>query len=503
MTISARPLTELITQAGPRLPLLPPVPGESVLVSGITQDSREVRPGYVFAAIQGAQYNGEDYIPQAITAGAAAILCRPDAAPERSDTPVLLTEQPRQALSMLAGALYLPDPPQVTAVTGTNGKTSTAEFIRQFQELLGYPALSIGTMGVRSQQALDELPEMAENTSPEPVAFVRLLAEAKRQGIAHVACEASSHGLDQCRLDGIRPDVAVFTSFTQDHLDYHGDMEAYFAAKARLFRELLNDGGQAVCCTDQPDIAALASELALEGKQVWRYGSPDGGSVDVAIEQIIATSHGQHVGINAAGERYTLSLPFHGAFQAYNVMAAMLAVSVQTQTPLADLVALCQRLQPIRGRLELVGTNVAGAPVLIDYAHTPDALERALTSLRPATRNKLHVVFGCGGERDTGKRATMGEIAARLADVTTITDDNPRSEDPGQIRAAILTHCPGAYEMAERAQAIRDAISRLQDGDTLLIAGKGHETYQIIGNERLPFDDAEIVRETLREVDAS
>ncbi len=493
-------LTELLSTLSEELrPVAYPERIGEVYVDGLTQDSRQVTPGMLFAAIPGAVHSGEDHIDAVIGAGAIAILCRESAReriPDHYQGIVLTVPEPRRVLSHLAAAYYRPQPPGMVAVTGTDGKTSTAEFIRQLWELLGHKALSIGTMGLVSDTVLRDMPALSENTSPETVTFFQSLACACEQGIYYAVCEASSHGLSQYRMDGVSLKATVFTSFSQDHLDYHGTMDAYFAAKARLFKELLDDDHPAILCQDYPEIAALAGELRARRRQVITYGTQG----DMAIRSVTPIPSGQHVVLMYEDEEYEMNLPVFGAFQVYNICAAMLAVAATTRTHPAELVAFCSRLSTIRGRLELVGKTQEGALIFIDYAHTPGALEKALSTLRPYAGHQLHAVFGCGGDRDRDKRPKMGRVAAELTDAVIITDDNPRTEDPDVIRAEILVGCPGAKNIADRREAIDEAIRGLQAGDVLLIAGKGHENYQIIGTTKYHSDDAEIVADILGEM---
>ncbi len=494
----AKPLTDLVAPFEEMLSLSVPdsIDSRHIFITHITQDSRSVTPGCIFAAIQGTHHNGEDYIADAVTQGASAILCRPELAASLSlPCPVIATDNPRQAVSILAAQLYTPQPPYTIAVTGTDGKTSVAEFTRQFWELLDIRAASIGTLGLKTRHIIPELPTLSDNTTPEPATLHHALSVACAHGVLHVACEASSHGLDQHRLDGMAPQAAIFTSFTQDHLDYHHDMDSYFAAKARLFHELLADDGLAVLCSDYADIARLADTLRQQGKQVITYGT----SGDAVMSSITPIPSGQHLQLQYDDQHYHIHLPVFGTFQAYNIVAAMLAVSYVTRVHVAELIALCEKLHTIPGRLELTGTTRNGALIFVDYAHTPGALEKALQTLQPYVRNQLHVVFGCGGDRDTGKRPQMGSVAAKATPYIILTDDNPRTEDPDTIRADIATGCPDAQQISNRREAIRTAIDRLQAGDVLLIAGKGHETYQIIGSTRHHFSDAQTVQDVLGE----
>lgn len=451
--------------------------------------------GFLFAAIKGASHNGEDYIKNAVKAGTVAILCSKSS--RHLVPPYIITlesEDPKRALAKLAAAFYHPQPETLVAVTGTDGKTSTAEFTRQLWECCDVKAVSIGTLGLKSAHRLEGLPALSLNTTPEPVAFYHTLHMASQQGINHIVCEASSHGIEQGRLEGIAAKCAIFTSFTQDHLDYHGSIEEYFIAKAGLFERLMAVDGLAILCSDYAHIATLAQKLRSVGKRVITYGLQG----DVNVCRITALPQGQEVELEYDGRKHTLALPIYGAFQVSNVIAATLAVAYTLNLSFEHVAAYWPHLTTIRGRLELVGTTAKGALIFVDYAHTAGALEKALTTLRDYTSHRLHVVFGCGGDRDALKRPMMGAVAERLADVVIVTDDNPRTEDAASIRAAVLRACPRALEIADRATAIAKAINALQPKDVLLIAGKGHEDYQIIGTTYYPFDDAAVVRDLLQ-----
>ncbi len=463
--------------------------GDDPIITAITQDSRQVSEGTLFAAIQGSAANGEDYIEQATGKGAAAILCRTEIAEQIQDIPVIAADNPRQALSQLAARFHQPQPEHIVAITGTDGKTSTAEFVRQFWELSGHPAMSVGTLGLKAERALKDMPPLSDNTTPEPVTFYQAIANAAKQGIHHLVCEASSHGLEQHRLDGLAANAAIFTSFSQDHLDYHATMEEYFDAKARLFHDLLKADGAAILCSDYPEITALATRLP--------YAITYGKQGDVSINSITPKADGQQVTLSYQGEHHIFHTNIFGEFQVYNIIAAMLAVSESCDIAFHELLTHCNQLKPIKGRLELVGTTPKGALIFIDYAHTAGALGKALETLRPYAKGSLHLVFGCGGDRDTAKRAQMGAVASEQADFSIVTDDNPRTEAPAPIRAAIMEACPDALEIGDRREAIHTAIRSLKSGDVLLIAGKGHEDYQIIGTTKHHFDDAEVARASL------
>jgi UDP-N-acetylmuramoyl-L-alanyl-D-glutamate--2,6-diaminopimelate ligase len=460
----------------------------SLEITGVTSDSRRVAPGYLFAAIPGSRADGRAFIADAVSHGAAAVLAPegtvwPPGVPPR---PLILDPEPRQRLAQLAAALAGLQPRVVVAVTGTNGKTSTVEFLRQIWRAGGKPAASLGTLGLTAD-GFDPGPGL---TTPDPVTLAQTLATLVRAGIQHAAMEASSHGLDQFRLDGLRLAGGAFTNLTRDHLDYHGSEAAYRAAKLRLFAALLPAGAPAIASSemDPPTLAALrqiAAQRRLELRTVGETGSA------IRLVSTALRPEGQVLFVEAAGRRHEVALNLPGRFQADNaLMAAALAVALGERDVLDRLGAL----RGVRGRLELAARLPNGAAVYVDYAHTPDALERLLTALRPHADGKLHVVFGAGGDRDPGKRPLMGAAAARLADVAIVTDDNPRSENPADIRAAVLAACPGGREVGDRARAIADALNGLGPGDVLAVAGKGHEQGQTIGDTVIPFDDVDVVR---------
>jgi UDP-N-acetylmuramoyl-L-alanyl-D-glutamate--2,6-diaminopimelate ligase len=465
-----------------------PATAGGVEIAGITADSRHVAPGYLFAALPGSRQDGRAYIADAVTRGAVAVLAPqgtvwPPGVPPR---PLLEDPEPRRRLAQLAAALAGAQPRVAVAVTGTNGKTSTVEFLRQLWAADGKPAASLGTLGLIAP-GFDPGTAL---TTPDPVSLAEALARLARAGIQHAAMEASSHGLDQFRLDGVHLAAAAFTNLTRDHLDYHRSLDAYRAAKLRLFAELLPAGAPAVASGDM-DAATLSAlaDIAARRRLDLRTVGEAGRTIRIVAVRPIAD--GQFLRLDAAGVRRELVLPLPGRFQADNaLMAAALAGALGERDALDRLAGL----RGVRGRLQLAARLPNGAAVYIDYAHTPDALQRLLTALRPHTANRLHVVFGAGGDRDRGKRPLMGDAAARLADVAIVTDDNPRSEDPAAIRAAILAACPQAREIGDRAQAIAEALSGLGAGDVLAVAGKGHEQGQTIGDTVIPFDDVDVVR---------
>jgi UDP-N-acetylmuramoyl-L-alanyl-D-glutamate--2,6-diaminopimelate ligase len=454
-------------------------------VTGFAIDHRKVARGSVFGAFTGAVFNGEDFISDAVDRGAVAVVARPEAPVER--VPLLADPEPRRLFAELAAKFYAPYPETVVAVTGTNGKTSTVEMTRQIWRMSGHRSASIGTLGVTTS---DEQVKTGL-TTPDIVTFLSNMAGLKRMGISHAAYEASSHGLDQHRCEGVPLAAAAFTNFSRDHLDYHQTMDAYFEAKMRLFEELLPPGRPAVIWTDDPRSGEVSERARRRGHQVLTVGRQ--GKLIRLVEQS-PTALGQALQVEHGGKVYKLGLPLIGAYQASNVLTAA-ALVLATGGDWDDTFAAMQRVSPVRGRLERAVISRSGVPVYIDYAHTPDALEAAIAALRPHVEGRLITVFGAGGDRDQGKRPEMGAVAMRLSDVVIVTDDNPRSEDAAAIRSAIMAGAPGATEVPGRREAIAEAIRIARDGDIVLVAGKGHETGQIIGDQVLPFDDALVARE--------
>lgn len=461
----------------------------AIEVAGITADSRKIKPGFLFVAVSGAKTDGAHFARQAIAAGAVGVMAeqRPDGLP---DTIVFVpVKNARRALALAAANFYPRQPASIAAVTGTSGKTSVAAFTRQIWSTLGHQAASIGTVGVVSPKG----ERYGSLTTPDPVELHRTLDQLSGEGVTHLALEASSHGLDQHRLDGVRISAGAFTNLSRDHLDYHPTIEAYLAAKLRLFEDLIVTGGTAVVGIDDcyaGQVVEAARKHRLKVMTVGEHGEDiklTGGSLD-GFAQVVGMAHG--------GRTYKVRLPLVGAFQVQNAgLAAGLAIATGAEP--AQAFAALENLTGAKGRLELVGDR-NGAPIFIDYAHKPDALKKALESLRPYASGKLTVVFGAGGDRDVGKRPIMGRVAAEGADRVIVTDDNPRSENPAQIRAAILADAPDAIEIGDRAEAIRKAITDLKAGDVLLIAGKGHETGQIVGDRVLPFSDHDAVATALQ-----
>ncbi len=463
--------------------------GRDPALSGVTADSRAVRAGMLFAALPGTAVHGARFIASALEQGAVAVLTDAEGARlaadslTESDVALVVAEDPRAALACAAALWFGAQPEVMVAVTGTNGKTSVATFTRQIWAALGHEAINIGTTGIEGAWTAP-----SGHTTPDPVTLQKLLAAAAEGGVTHAAMEASSHGIDQRRLDGVRLKAAGFTNLTQDHLDYHKTMEAYFEAKAQLFTRLLPEDGVAVVNLDGARGSDMA-ELALNrGLRVLTVGKGQGADLQIAATRPDAT--GQEVRYLWQGRAFQTRLGLIGAFQAENVaVSAGLAIAAGG-APEAVLGVL-PRLTGVRGRMQLAATRRNGAAVYVDYAHTPDAIETALRALRPHVMGRIIVVFGAGGDRDRTKRPLMGEAARRNADVLYVTDDNPRTEDPASIRAAILAACPEANEVGDRAEAILRAVDALLPGDALLIAGKGHESGQVIGTDVYPFDDVE------------
>ncbi|HUZ32823.1 MAG TPA: UDP-N-acetylmuramoyl-L-alanyl-D-glutamate--2,6-diaminopimelate ligase [Xanthobacteraceae bacterium] len=463
-------------------------------IGGITADSRTIRPGSLFVAIAGNKTDGNTFIAAAVAAGAVAVLAekRPDASLP-SGVAFVRVGNARRTLALIAAKISPRQPQTVAAVTGTSGKTSVAAFARQIWTELGHRAASIGTIGIVSPRS----ETYGSLTTPDPVALHRSLDALASEGVTHLAIEASSHGLDQFRLDGLRLAAAAFTNITRDHLDYHPTFEAYFAAKLRLFESLVPEGGAAIVDVDHPHADAVLAAAKARGLSIVTVGRKAAGIriVDTAIDGFAQTVRLEH-----GGKSYRVRLPLVGEFQVENALVAA-GIAIATGGDAANVFSALEHLTGAKGRLELVGVSNE-APVFIDYAHKPDALAKALDALRPAARGRLVVVFGAGGDRDRGKRPLMGAVATEKADRVIITDDNPRGEDAATIRAAILGSAQGAVEIGDRREAIRTAIAELRQGDVLLIAGKGHETGQIIGDRVVSFSDHEAVAAALKELAA-
>ncbi|MER9386933.1 UDP-N-acetylmuramoyl-L-alanyl-D-glutamate--2,6-diaminopimelate ligase [Mesorhizobium sp. M0435] len=460
-------------------------------VTGISSDSRQVTPGVVFFALTGSKADGAAYAADAASRGAAAIVVGKGSAVAGLPVPVLVVDDPRLALALSAARIFGKQPQTMVAVTGTSGKTSVAAFTRQIWEQAGLVAASIGTTGVVAPGRN----EYGSLTTPDPVALHRLLKELAEAGVTHASMEASSHGLDQRRLDGVRLAAGGFTNLGRDHMDYHPTVEDYHRAKLRLFDALLPKGAPAVIFADDPwsePTIKAARAAGLNVLTVGRHGD------FLRLKRVEHERHRQRAEVEVDGVLHEVDLPLAGDFQIANALVSA-GLAISTGTSVAKALMALEKSKGAPGRLDLVGTAANGAPVYVDYAHKPDALENVLASVRPFTTGRVIVVFGCGGDRDRGKRPIMGEIATRLADVVIVTDDNPRSEVPETIRAAILEAAPGAIEIGDRRKAIHEAVGMLHAGDTLIVAGKGHEEGQTIGTETLHFSDHEEVRSALRE----
>jgi len=455
-----------------------------VAITGLAVDSRAVAPGDLFFALAGAKADGMQFIAQAIASGAVAVAG--ERKPADMAIPFVTLGNPRRALALAAAKFYPRQPQVIAAVTGTSGKTSVASFAREIWARLGEASASIGTIGLVSPKRT----VYGSLTTPDPISLHRQIDEIAGEGVTHLALEASSHGLDQFRLDGVRVSAAGFTNLSRDHMDYHPDVAHYLGAKLRLFRDLVADGGPAVISADHDCSAQVIDAARARKLRVMTVGrNGDGAGEGIRLVDAVIDGFEQKLTLAHRGKSYAVRLPLVGEFQIENALVAAGLVIGSGGDVDATFAAL-EHLEGAKGRLERVGDR-NGAPVFIDYAHKPDALAKALQALRPYAKRRLVVVFGAGGDRDTGKRPLMGEIAAAHADSVIVTDDNPRSEDPAAIRAAILAAATGAVEIGDRAEAIRVAVQGLESGDALLIAGKGHETGQIVGGRTLPFSDHE------------
>ncbi len=461
---------------------------------GVTPDSRQVQDGFIFVAIPGEKLDGRDYIDAAVKAGARAVIV-----PKGSDLSIVPegiamveAENVRLMLSQLAAAFYMGQPEFLAGVTGTNGKTSCVYFLQQLWEMQGIKAAGMGTLGLRSKALrLDGGESM---TTPDPVSFHETLASLAKQGITHTALEVSSHGLDQYRTDGAVFKAAGFTNLTRDHLDYHGTMEAYFEAKARLFSEVLAPDGVAVLNADVPEYEALAAICEARKIKIMTYGYK---SEDIRIISISRGPTGQNVHASIMGVAYSFPISLVGTFQVMNIMCALGMAAALNTDSLQACIGLLEGLEAVPGRLETITEPGDEYGVYVDYAHTSDALENALDALRPHVKGRLICVFGCGGDRDKGKRPMMGQVAAERADVVIVTDDNPRSEDPAQIRQEVLAAVPNGLDIGDRREAIFKAVAEAASGDVVLIAGKGHESGQTYKDKTMPFDDRDVAREAL------
>ncbi len=464
-------------------------PAGGLEISGLTADSRKVERGMAFVAVAGTKADGAGFIADAARNGATVAI---SSQPVEASIPVLVVKDPRRFLSLAAANFYGRQPATMVAVTGTAGKTSVASFTRQIYAHAGHPAAMIGTTGVVSPTRND----YGSLTTPDPVSLHKLLAELADEGVTHAAMEASSHGLDQSRLDGVKLAAAAFTNLGRDHMDYHPTVEDYMAAKMRLFDTLLPKGSPAIIFADDawsPQAIEAATKAGHDVRTVGRKGDY------LTLKRVEHFRHKQVAEVHVGDEIFEVDIPLAGDFQIANALVAA-GLAMSTGVPAKVAMAALEKLQGASGRLELVGHTQDGALAYVDYAHKPDALENVLNSVRPFTTGRVVVVFGCGGDRDKGKRPIMGEIACRLADVVIVTDDNPRSEDPATIRAEIMAAATCATEIADRSLAISKAVAMLKSGDTLIVAGKGHEEGQTIGSVTLPFSDHAEVREALEEL---
>jgi len=460
-------------------------------INGLTQDSREVRDGFLFAAFKGEKSDGRDYIQSAIDAGAAIILTDDSVTPI-SGADFINSANPRKDFAHLVAKFYSGQPDTIVAVTGTNGKTSIVNFVEQIWRSLGYNAASIGTL-------------RGGMTTADPISLHKNLQKLKAEGITHLAMEASSHGLHQHRLDGVNIQAAGFTNLSRDHLDYHADMDEYLTAKSRLFTEVMQDGATAILNADIPETKTITQQIKRQATgDIWTYGRA---GQNLKILSLTPTAHGQLCELKILNDTYRLNINLVGEFQILNALCALGLVLSQNKVDTEKAIHALENLSGARGRLELVNGHPSGAAIFVDYAHTPDALKNVLTALRPHTKNRLICLFGCGGDRDKGKRPEMGKIASSLADAVIVTDDNPRSEDPSSIRRAILDaapHAPSASntltEIGNRRDAIHQTIKTLTQGDTLVIAGKGHEQGQIFADHTDPFDDVTVALNAIKQL---
>ena len=468
-------------------------------ITGLNCDSRKVEPGFLFAAIPGTHMDGKKFIPEAIQRGAIAVLgpIGTEVGYDYSNIPLIVDEDPRRLYALMAARFFQHQPETIAAITGTSGKTSTSHFLRQIWNIAGWRAAAMGTLGLCvTDPANKALLSGAEYslTTPDPVDLHQQLCELWKLGVERLAMEASSHGLDQRRLEGVRVSVAAFTNLSHDHLDYHRTEAEYLLAKLRLFDDLLIDGGTAVVNADQFCAEKVISVCQKRDLSIIRFGV---NGDRVCLTKLTSQDGGQQMSFEIDGQSHQVLLPLIGGFQASNALCAA-SLALATGTEVSVVVSALSCLQDVPGRMQLVGRNAAGGSVYVDYAHKPDALRHALQALRHHTCGKLIVLFGCGGDRDIEKRPEMGRLASELADKVFITDDNPRGERPADIRNAVVAGCPKAVEIGNRGDAIAAAMETLTDGDVLLVAGKGHETGQIVGEEIVPFDDTEVVRSLIR-----
>lgn len=458
---------------------------EDTIVTGFAIDHRKVAPGTVFGAFRGIRFNGEDFVAEAVASGAIAVVARPEV--KVGGAAHIASDHPRTEFARIAAKFFAPFPETTVAVTGTNGKTSTVEMVRQLWRMAGHHAASIGTLGVTTAG------EMVSTglTTPDVVTFLSNVAGLAREGVTHLAFEASSHGLSQYRTEGLPVRAAAFTNLSRDHLDYHADMADYLTAKLRLFADVLDPDGTAVVWADDPHSERVIDIARMRGNRIVTVGE-HGDTLRLVSRE--PTLLDQKLVVAWVGEEYSVSLPLIGGYQAANALVAA-ALVIATGGDVAATIASLARLQPVRGRLERAAISRAGAPVYVDYAHTPDAIEAAIAALKPHAAGRLIIVIGAGGDRDPGKREPMGEAAAMGADLVIVTDDNPRGEDAATIRAEVLKGCPQAAEIGDRREAIAAAIAQAGPQDIVLVTGKGHEQGQIVGDMVLPFDDVSVARE--------
>tara|TARA_Y100001934_G_C12383621_1_gene794176 strand:- start:3770 stop:5230 length:1461 start_codon:yes stop_codon:yes gene_type:complete len=482
-------LSELVTNISPPLNEF-----RDVEIKGLTADSRNVQPGFLFAALDGSCFRGRNFIPDALRQGAVAILLSDQIEDiNLSDSITLITDQnPRKSLAIMAARFYQNQPQFIAAVTGTNGKSSVADFTRQIWINSNYKAASIGTLGLIQTDQIRDL----QHTTPDPIELHKTLAELSKQDTNRVIIEASSHGLDQYRLDGADIIAAAHLNITHDHLDYHLDISKYLDAKAGLFSRVLSKNGTAVLNADDSAYDYFQKICSKRALRIITYGSDE---ADLSLKSSKALGFSQELKLRCFGSEYEVCINLPGKFQIYNALASV-ALAISTGVSLEDAIYCLPKLEGVRGRLELIDHHPNGAPIIIDYAHSPAAINSTLLELRKLTKGRLILVFGCGGDRDKKKRSQMGSIAESIADIVFITDDNPRNENPAKIRKDILSGCPGAFEVGDRKEAIKRAISSLKSNDMLLVAGKGHETTQILDANTLPFDDALVIRSSMGEL---
>ena len=466
---------------------------DAIEVTDITLDSRKAGPGCVFAALPGVKVHGRQFAASAVERGAVAVVS--DTPIDGIDAPVIVVDDPASLFAFMAAKVYPGQPGHVVAVTGTNGKSSTVEFLRQIWVRAGIDGASLGTLGVT--RGHDR--EVTGYTTPDAAALQKALSTLARDGVTHLAMEASRHGLKQRRMEAVELAIAGFTNLTQDHLDYHPDFDDYFRSKQRLFTERLPASGSAIINVDGEWGVKMAASARARGVKTLTIGWR---GEDLQLLEVVPRPASQSVAFNWAGETIRMEMPLVGEFQVLNAIMAA-AIAFEEGLDRDTVITALESLEGVAGRLEKVGETADASPVLVDYAHTPDGLDKLIRAARPHTRGRIVVVFGCGGDRDPDKRAKMGAIAEELADLVIVTDDNPRSEDPAEIRRAVMSGCPGATEIADREAAIFHGVEQLRAGDSLLIAGKGHETGQTVGDVVHPFDDREVGARALRAREAS